>query len=79
MNVELHAKIQYKSTRLSTIISGDISCLLFLKTLGCLNIPNHTQLNQYNDPIVPCIDVQLHKNSQNNNSTVNNGNTFQKY
>ena len=39
MNVKLHAKIQCNSTRLSTIISGDVSCSLFLKALGMSEHP----------------------------------------
>ena len=71
MDLKLHAKFPYSSTRLNTTISGDISCSLLLKTSGMTEHPYHTQWNQYNDEIVAYMDVQLHYSNQQNNLTIN--------
>ena len=39
----------------------------FWKFWACLDIPDHTQLNQHNDQIAACMDVKLPENNQCNN------------
>ena len=64
MDVKLHAKIQYNLSRLNSTISKDLVVHYSWKIWACPDIPGHTQLNQCNDPFVPCMDVSLHENNQ---------------